>query len=66
MKKITTKHILIGGIIIVGATAVGYYANNKSKKYAIVGTVLGVILAGLVIPKLMKVEEKKGTVKVIV
>lgn len=61
-----TKQILIGGGIIVAAATAGYYANNKSKKYAVVGAVLGVLITGLVIPKLMKVDEKKGTMKVIV
>ncbi len=53
MKNTTTNKILVvSGIVAVVATA-AYFANNKSKVFAIAGAGLGFIVAALALPKII-------------
>ncbi len=58
MKNTATNKILVFGGIIAGASAIAYYANNKNKKYAVIGGVLGLLVATLSMPTVFKSTPK--------
>lgn len=57
MKKLEntpTNKIIVVGSIVIAVSAIAYLANNKSKKIAIGGAGLGLIVAALTFQKFIK------------